>query len=66
MKNMNDDPNQKQGQNKNNTAGQANKSTGKDKSKYYKEGDETATGPNWDKESKGTEGDTGQNAGVFK
>jgi len=60
---MNDGP----GQNKNNTTEEkANKSANKDKSKYYKEGDETATGPNWDKKSKGAEGDTGQNAGVFK
>ncbi|GAC1300806.1 MAG: hypothetical protein NVSMB24_02270 [Mucilaginibacter sp.] len=67
MQNMNDGHGQEPGQNRSNTTGEkASKSAGKDKSRYYKEGEESATGPNWDKKSKGSEGDTGQNAGVFK
>jgi len=63
MSNLNSGPGQKQDPNKNQASG---KQAGKDRSRYYKEGEETATGPNWDKPSKGAEGDSGQNAGVFK
>lgn len=38
----------------------------KDESRNYKEGKNSINGPNWDKKSKGGEGDSGQNAGVFK
>jgi len=65
MSSINSSPGQKQNINKN-TPGKSAKTPGKDRSRYYKEGEETATGPNWDKLSKGSEGDTGQNAGVFK
>ncbi|HEY8783251.1 MAG TPA: hypothetical protein VIM16_16610 [Mucilaginibacter sp.] len=37
-----------------------------DKSKNYNYGDDDVNGPNWDKDSKDVDGDTGQNAGVFK
>jgi hypothetical protein len=36
------------------------------KSKNYKGGDDTANGPNWNEDSEGVDGDTSQNAGVFK
>jgi hypothetical protein len=36
------------------------------KSKNYKGGEDTVNGPNWDKDSEGADGDTSQNAGVFK
>ena len=45
------------------TSGKTSKTSDKERSR--KDGD-TATGPNWDKKSKGAEGATGQNAGVFK
>jgi hypothetical protein len=60
MKSINDGPGQKQGQN-NNTSG---KTDNKEKARNYRGKD--ATGPNWNKDSKGSEGDTGQNAGVYK
>jgi len=60
MKSINDGPGQKQEQNKTNTGGKpADKEKSGNKSK-------DATGPNWDKESKGGDGDTGENAGVYK
>jgi hypothetical protein len=59
MKSINDGPGQKQGQNKSNTSKTADNEKSSNKGK-------DATGPNWDKKSKGGEGDTGQNAGVFK
>jgi len=36
------------------------------KSKNYKGGKDTVNGPNFKRESKAVDGDTGQNAGVFK
>ncbi|MCR8559813.1 hypothetical protein KXD93_19340 [Mucilaginibacter sp. BJC16-A38] len=40
---------------------------GDPKSKTYKgEGEAEVDGPNYDKLSEGSEGDTGQNAGIFK
>jgi hypothetical protein len=57
MKNINDGPGQKS------TFGKTIK--GSDKEHSEKDG-KTATGPNWDKKSKGADGATGQNAGVFK
>jgi len=36
------------------------------RSKNYKNGKASVNGPNWDKLSKNADGDTGQNAGVFK
>ena len=36
------------------------------KSRNYKYGEDNPEGPNWDKLSKNADGDTGQNAGVFK
>jgi len=63
MKSISDGPNQKQGQNKDETA---YSNAAKAKSRNYKEGKDTVNGPNWDKKSKGPEGDSGQNAGVFK
>jgi hypothetical protein len=57
MKNINDGPGQKS------TFGKTTK--GSDKEHSEKDG-KTATGPNWDKKSKGADGATGQNAGVFK
>lgn len=63
MATENNGPGQKQDQNKDETA-YANAT--KAKSRNYKEGKNTVNGPNWDKKSKGAEGDTGQNAGVFK
>ncbi len=62
MKNMNNGAGQKQEQNTTPTTGKDSKNTGK---RSAKDGD-TATGPNWNKKSKGAEGDSGQNAGVFK
>lgn len=38
----------------------------KAKSRNYKEGKNTVNGPNWDKKSKSADGDTSENAGVFK
>lgn len=63
MKNINDGPGQKQGDKKDETA-YANVT--KEKSRNYKEGKDTVNGPNWDKKSKSADGDTGENAGVFK
>lgn len=57
MKNRNDDPGQKP------ASGKTTK--GSDKERSEKD-EKTATGPNWDKLSKGADGATGQNAGVFK
>jgi hypothetical protein len=37
-----------------------------DKSRNYKYGDDDVNGPDWDEDSKDADGDTGQNAGVFK
>jgi len=61
MKNINNALTQKQGQNKSDTGV---KIADKEKSRINKGKD--ATGPNWNKDSKGAEGDSGQNAGVFK
>ena len=47
------------------TAAEINK--GNNKAKTYKgEGGDEVEGPNWDLESKDADGDTSQNAGVFK
>jgi hypothetical protein len=61
MKNINETPGQKQGQDK---SGTSVKNADKEKSQINK--GKNATGPNWNKDSKGAEGDSGQNAGVFK
>ncbi len=66
MSSIDNGPGQKQDKNEVKTSGKDEKTTSKDRSRYYKEGEESPTGPNWDKLSKGAEGDSGQNAGVFK
>jgi len=63
MKSADAGPGQKKGQKKSDTGYEnANKSI----SRNYKESKNSINGPNWDKKSKGVEGDSGQNAGVFK
>lgn len=63
MTNENNGPGHKQDANKDETA-YANAT--KAKSRNYKEGKDTVNGPNWDKKSESADGDTSQNAGVFK
>jgi hypothetical protein len=71
MKNINADPSKKDGKTKD--ASDINKTdkngayVDKDgKSKNYEGGEATVNGPDYDKMSEGVEGDTGENAGVFK
>ena len=70
MKNSNENPGKKQGFNKNQQSGSSPVTKGvysdNDKSKNYKYGADNPEGPDFDKESKDSDGDTGQNAGIFK
>jgi hypothetical protein len=72
MKDINEDPDLKKDQNKNQPGEDAgnekysSKNPDGPNSKNYKGGNDDVNGPNWDKKSKDVEGDTGQNAGVFK
>ena len=50
----------------NDSAVEINRAGDADSRKYMGRKDEKHGGPNWDKMSKDAEGDTGQNAGVFK
>ena len=72
METSNNDPSNKNDQ-QNKDASETNKTdkngafVDKDgKSKNYKGGEATVNGPNWNKDSEGVDGDTSQNAGVFK
>ena len=76
MKSINDVPNKKQEDkdldnpaksfknSRNEYAAEINR--GDAKSKTYKGEGDNEEGPNWDKVSKDADGDTGQNAGIFK
>jgi hypothetical protein len=50
----------------NDNAVEINRAGDEDSRKYMGKKNEKHGGPNWDKKSKDPEGDTGQNAGVFK
>ncbi len=71
MKNSNEDPGKKQVMNKQNEQSGSTPVTkgvysDKERSKNYKYGADNPEGPDFDKESKDSDGDTGQNAGIFK
>jgi hypothetical protein len=50
----------------NDSAVEINRAGDADSRKYMGRKNEKHSGPNWDKISKDADGDTGQNAGVFK
>jgi hypothetical protein len=71
MKNSNQDPGKKKGSNKQNQqSGSTHVTKGvysdNERSKNYKYGADNPEGPDFDKTSENSDGDTGQNAGVFK
>jgi hypothetical protein len=71
MKNNNENPGKKEGLNKQNQqSGSDPVKNGvysdNERSKNYKYGADNPEGPNFDEKSKDSDGDTGQNAGVFK
>jgi len=74
MKSINDDPRDKQGQNKGNdslTSSDADSEQLSDeerrhRARNYKSGEDDIEGPNYDEYSEGEDGDTSLNAGIFK
>jgi len=48
------------------SAAKVNNSNGDKKSRNYMEGDDDVNGPNFNEDSKGSDGDTTENAGIFK
>ena len=71
MKNSGEGPGKKPGMNKpNKQSGSTPVTKGvysdNERSKNYKYGADNPEGPDFDKESKDSDGDTGQNAGIFK
>jgi hypothetical protein len=71
MKNSNQDPTNKPVTNKQNQQSGSTPVTkgvysDNERSKNYKYGADNPQGPDFDKESENSDGDTGQNAGVFK